>query len=228
MALKQADRRRNRSDQAGLAAGDERFVEFVMQHAGALRGYCLRLASSRWEADDLLQSSLEKALAAYRRNPGRPLARAFLYRIAANAWVDSCRHKREDAAGQADELYAARAAGDAALPPDGDDVRAALETLVACLPAAQRAAVLLVDVWKFSAAEAAELLRTTEGAVKASLHRARQRLRLVQAGIGIADGAQADADEVDAYWHAFRQTDVHRIVRIAGVGTSGPTMLLAS
>lgn len=228
MALRQAGGRRHRLEQAGASIDDGRFVEFVMRHAGALRGYCRRLADSRWEADDLLQSSLEKALAAYRGNPGRQLSRSFLYRIASNAWVDRCRQRREQLTGQAEELYAARAAADADQTPGGDDIRAALEALVAYLPAAQRAAVLLVDVWKFSAAEAAGLLRTTEGAVKASLHRARQRLRLVQAGIGLAGDAEADTDEVDVYWQAFRQTDVLRIVRIAGVGPSGPTMRLVS
>lgn len=52
-----------------------------------------------------------------------------------------------------------------------------METLVDELSPLQRTALLLIDTLKYTAGEAAQLIGSTEGAVKAALHRARVRLR---------------------------------------------------
>ena len=61
----------------------------------------------------------------------------------------------------------------------------ALERALVMLSAAQRAAVVLKDVYGWSCQEIAKEMRTTEGAVKVRLFRARQRLadELASAGV---------------------------------------------
>lgn len=205
--------------------GHGRFEAMVVRHADALLRYCRRKAGTEWEAQDLLQDALEKAYVAFRKNPDRPLAPAYLYRIAANAWVDRCRRSREVPLTLTDDLLGEREGDARRAAADSTDIRSALEALVAHLPALQRTVVLLVDVLRYSAAEAAALLHTTEGAVKASLHRARKRLELLQSGLGLVEtkpGSEVDQAEVDAYLHAFQQMDAQRIVRIAGGLPSQP------
>ncbi len=60
---------------------------------------------------------------------------------------------------------------------DASEVRDALEMMIASLPPRQRVIMLLTDVFDFTAPEVATMIDTTEGAVKAALHRARTTLR---------------------------------------------------
>jgi len=53
-----------------------------------LKRYCLAKAGSTWDADDLLQETLIKAYRWHARFPERELTKPFLFRIAANAWID--------------------------------------------------------------------------------------------------------------------------------------------
>jgi RNA polymerase sigma-70 factor (ECF subfamily) len=52
-----------------------------------------------------------------------------------------------------------------------------LEFLLRRLPLSQAAILLLVDVFQFTPKETGDMLNSTEGAVKAMLHRARTRIR---------------------------------------------------
>lgn len=155
-------------------AGYETFAEMTFSLQSDLRRYCRAKAGSEWDADDLLQESLIKAYRWHTRFPERELTKPFLFRIAANAWVDLCRSRKwESRVGQLEEHS-----------NDGSyeewspwDVREALELLSDRLEPRQVVLILLIDVFRFTAKETGKLFGQTEGSVKAALNRARTRLK---------------------------------------------------
>nr|WP_245363733.1 RNA polymerase sigma factor [Cohnella thailandensis] len=138
-----------------------------------LRRYCLARTGSAWDADDLLQEALIKAYRWHTRFPNREITKPFLFRIAANAWVDICRSRQlQPQAGQLEEH----------LVGSYDewsrwDVREALELLSDRLEPKQVVLILLIDVFHFTAKETGMLFGQSEGSVKAALKRARTRLK---------------------------------------------------
>jgi len=147
------------------------FDQFILKFESDLRSYCRMLTGTPWDADDLYQDTIMKALKAQEKLLAHPAPRAFLFRIASNAWIDECRKRKADV-GLPD--------GYEALSADLDeysiDIKDSLEFLVSAVPPFQAAVVLLADVFDYSSREIADMLETTEGAAKAALHRARKRL----------------------------------------------------
>lgn len=155
------------------AAWDE-YIDVLAPFRPALHAYCRRLTGNIWDAEDLVQEAIVKgfgALGAASRPIDNP--RAYITRIATNAWVDVVRRRAaEDRA-----LAAAAAESAAAERVDGEEVRDAAATLIEDLAPRERAAVLMKDVLDFSLQEVADVLGTTANAVKAALYRGRTRLR---------------------------------------------------
>lgn len=149
-----------------------RFELEIEPHRAELWQYCRRLTGSAWDAEDLVQETLQRALANLANLWQAVDPRAYVFRIATNAWID---RKRVDARAELRELFDE-------LPsrqPDLDarvDAHAALGHLVRVLTPLQRVVFLLCETLGFRAREAAQVLGTTEGAVKAALHRARVSL----------------------------------------------------
>ena len=140
-----------------------------------LHRYCARMTGSAIDGEDVVQSALVKAIEALPRSG--PIARpdAWLFRIAHNAALDFLRGRarREAMFPERD----AEAIDDPADPiADRQNVAAGLRTLMQ-LPAAQRSAVILMDVLGYSLQEIAPILEATVPAVKAALHRGRGTLR---------------------------------------------------
>ncbi|WP_372629373.1 RNA polymerase sigma factor [Cohnella sp.] len=160
----------------------------------ALRKYCLSLTESVWEAEDLAQDAWLKALGGPRFDT-HPNPEAYLLRIAKNAWIDRARRGVK----LSRILKTVR-------PPEGEaacgamEMEAAFRALAEHLPPLQRAAFLLRDVLGYSSAETADLLRVTEGAAKAALHRARRNLPRVQEDLENGEvGTAADQPGLAAY-----------------------------
>ncbi|HEX7037130.1 MAG TPA: RNA polymerase sigma factor [Pseudomonadales bacterium] len=154
-----------------------RFLALVDPLRPDLFRYCRRLTGNVWDAEDLIQDTLEQAFArlgAIEHEIGSP--RAYVLRIASNLWVDRLRRNEREA--RALEAPPAEpAAGDPGGAAEADQrVRDAADRLLADLPPQERAAVLLKEVFELSLDETAHALGTTVGAVKAALHRGRSRL----------------------------------------------------
>nr|WP_238357920.1 RNA polymerase sigma factor [Cohnella zeiphila] len=140
---------------------------------GDLRRYCLAKAGSEWDADDLLQESLLKAYRWHTRFPNREITKPFLFRIAANAWVDLCRSRKwEPRVGPLEAHHIGSYEEWSQW-----DVREALELLSDRLEPKQVVLILLIDVFHFTAKETGKLFGQSEGSVKAALKRARTRLK---------------------------------------------------
>ena len=149
----------------------------LIEHLPRLRRYARALTGDINRADDLVQDTLERALAKLDLwQPGSDL-RAWLFTLMHNLFVHQIRIKRpqetvmEDAldepvSGGQMEALAAR------------DIHAAL----ARLPEEQREVLLLVGLEQFGYAEAAQVLGVPTGTVMSRLSRARERMRQMLAG----------------------------------------------
>lgn len=182
--------------------GSSDIPEWIGEHQQALRRYCRSLAGSPWEGDDLAQDTWLKVWSALLGGKDdEQITRAYLYRVAHNAWIDRSRKRTVSVVREPveDEWHAPQVST--------LDVCTAIETLVQTLVPAQRTALLLVDILKYSAAEAAELTGSTEGAVKAALHRARTKLKMAVAGNNDDKGNQAKDKDKDRYRDRANEED---------------------
>jgi RNA polymerase sigma-70 factor, ECF subfamily len=135
--------------------------------------YCCRLTGNVWDGEDLLQDALVRVFSllgkidANLENP-----RAYIIRTATNLWIDSVRRRaREQAALQLE----AASEPTQTLQAD-DDARPAARALFQKLHPQERAAILMKEVLDLSLDETAAMLKTSTGAVKSALSRARDRL----------------------------------------------------
>jgi RNA polymerase sigma-70 factor (TIGR02960 family) len=207
------------------------------QHRAELTAYCCRMLRSPFEAEDAVQMTLFRAWRGFDRLDrfeGRASLRSWLYRIATNVCLDMLKDKGRHVRPM--DLGPARAAEAANLPtrakamwiepipnnalaPDGDPaevavtretIRLAFVAALQCLRARQRAVLLLCEVLRWKATEAAQLLDTTVAAVNSALQRARATLET--SGMRSTDsGAEMDDAQrglLARYVEAFEAYDI--------------------
>ena len=170
-------------------------------HRRELTAHCYRMLASPFEAEDAVQETFIRAWRGFERFEGRSSLRSWLYRIATNVCLDMLggreRRARPMDLGPAGEPVVANLhtrpevtwiepMPDAlVVAEEGDpaDVTVARETMrlafVAALqhlPPRQRAVLILCEVLRWHASEAAELLETTVASVNSALQRARATL----------------------------------------------------
>ncbi|MEK5415501.1 sigma factor-like helix-turn-helix DNA-binding protein [Paenibacillus sp. FSL L8-0708] len=124
------------------------------------------------------------------RSTNHPNPEALLFRIARNTWIDIMRRK----ATLSRVLELDQSPTEASAEYGSFEIEAAFQALQGHLSPLQQAVFLLRDVLGHSAMEAADILDTTEGAIKAALHRARQALPLVRQELLQADGPSLPQD----------------------------------
>jgi RNA polymerase sigma-70 factor (ECF subfamily) len=109
------------------------------------------------------------------------------------------------------------------LPPEADpaevavardSVRLAFVAALQHLPARQRAALILCEVLRWQAAEAAELLGTSVAAVNSALQRARATLGSAGAGELAPEVTTDRRALLDRYVDAFERYDIDSLVRL--------------
>lgn len=152
------------------------FRQHLLDAIPRLRRYARTLAFDAAEADDLTQTTLERALARWRQfDAGRDLL-VWLLSIAHNAHLDGRRRAARLLVTDPEEM---QRAADAAGGDPGTDVglRLDLQAALARLAPEQREALLLVCVEQFSYAEVAQVMRTPVGTVMSRVCRARSALR---------------------------------------------------
>jgi RNA polymerase sigma-70 factor (ECF subfamily) len=141
-----------------------------------LRRYARSLVFDNGEADDLTQSTLERALARWHQfDPTRDML-VWLLSIAHNAHLDARRRSSRMAVTDPDELTRAQ---DQQGGDPGTDVGLRLDLLTALrrLGPDQREALLLVCVEQLTYAEVAEVMQVPVGTVMSRLFYARKKLQ---------------------------------------------------
>jgi RNA polymerase sigma-70 factor (TIGR02960 family) len=182
---------RRHTDMTALQLTDEAaFSELVERHRRELQVHCYRMLGSLEESEDLTQETFLRAWRSRETYAGRASLRAWLYRIATNACLDSLdRNPRTPSkSGEVawlqpypDELLEEIPASD---ETDPDALVVARETIelafmvaIQHLPPRARAVLILRDVLSWRAKETAELLDTTVASVNSALQRARAGLK---------------------------------------------------
>jgi RNA polymerase sigma-70 factor (ECF subfamily) len=148
-------------------------IDELPEQVAALRRYALALTGSRYEAEDLVQETLARALSGasgFRRGGN---LRGWLFSIMHNAFISGLRSRRA-AERRLDQDLAERSQRPAQL--DRLEVRDVLAAL-GRLPEAQRTAVVLIALEDFSYGEAARVLGVPIGTLMSRLARGREALR---------------------------------------------------
>lgn len=224
-------------------AGDERaFRELVEPHRRELQLHCYRMMGSLHDAEDAVQETLVSAWRGLDRFEQRASLRTWLYRIATNRCLNMLRAsgRRPRAAGglpfepppptRMSELTYLEpypdawldAVPDAAPGPEAryetrEAVGLAFITALQRLPPTPRAVLVLRDVLGLRAAEAAEMLETSEAGVNSALQRARAALedRLPASRVRAPVPDSADERELaTSFADAIEQGDMDRVVSL--------------
>jgi RNA polymerase sigma-70 factor, ECF subfamily len=204
------------------------------EYRSELTGYCYRMLASPFEAEDAVQETMIRAWRSYDRFEGRSSLRSWLYRIATNVCLDMLQGRERRARpmdlGPAVEPDASnlhvlseatwvQPAPDSLIVPEGDpaDVAVARETVKLAfiaalqhLPARQRASLILCDVLRWKASEAADLLDSSVASVNSALQRARATLAAANAEPGESRPPLDEADKalLARYVTAFEEYDM--------------------
>ncbi len=224
-------------------AGDDRaFAQLTTPYRRELQFHCYRMLGSVSDAEDMLQETLLAAWIALPRFEGRSSLRAWLYRIATNralnalrdrpprpeppkppfqppeptswgdpGWLEPYPDTLLDAAADANPGPAARY-----------ETREAIELSFIAglqkLPPRQRAALVLRDVLGFRTDETAQMLETSEPAVKSALQRARATLAEPHAAssheLTPAPGSERERSIARRFAEAFMAADVTALLSL--------------
>jgi RNA polymerase sigma-70 factor (ECF subfamily) len=155
-----------------LAGFDAEIVDLLPR----LRRLGRVLARSPADADDLVQITVERALA--RRDQWRPGTRldSWMFRIMKNAWIDETRARSRRGAVLAPAEEGEHVGDDGAAGMEARLAAREVEQAMGRLPQDQRLAVALVLVEGLSYEEAAEVLEIPAGTLTSRLVRGRMAL----------------------------------------------------
>lgn len=184
-----------------------RFTEEFEPVRPELYRYCRSLTHSPWDAEDLVQDSLVRAFVNLGTSPSSPdNPRAWLFRVASNHWLNQVKRQREDLAARPPEPVAS--------DTNPRAVREAGGSLVGQLAPKERAAVVLKEAFDFSLEETAEVLSTSVGAVKAALHRGREKLKHSEMKPEPESGRTPCPAVLDEFCRAFNAHDLERLMAL--------------
>jgi RNA polymerase sigma-70 factor, ECF subfamily len=219
-------------------AGQASSTLALEEYRRELTGYCYRMLGSGFEADDAVQETMLRAWKSADRFEGRSSVRSWLYRIATNVCLDMLRGRQRRARpmelGPAsppdpsrlgdqlpEHLWVSPIADDRVLPAESDPaviveakdtIRLAFVTALQHLPPKQRAALILCEVLRWQATEAADLLGTSVPAVNSALQRARTTLAALPEQERPADLRDDHTDLLEKYVDAFERYDMTALV----------------
>ena len=201
--------------------------EQLEQHRSELTAYCYRMLASPFEAEDAVQETMIRAWRGYDRFEGRAALRSWLYRIATNVCFDLLNGRERRARpmdfGPAAEPVVenlnvrpeatwvqpvpdALVADPAELAERRETIKLAFISALQHLPPKQRAALILCEVLRWKASEAAELLETSVASVNSALQRARSTLE--ETGATTEPLTAKDEELLNRYVEAFEAYDI--------------------
>jgi len=167
--------------EGGRASGGdgEEFRREAVACLDGLYGFALSLTRDRLIAEDVVQETYVRALAAHRKAAPGENMRAWLFTILHNVWRNERRRKQptalEDAPGLADRLVAP--GGDPERALERNETQDLVRGAIARLPESFREVVVLRCVEGFSYRDLANILGCPAGTVMSRLARARTILR---------------------------------------------------
>ncbi|GIV34836.1 MAG: RNA polymerase sigma factor RpoE [Chitinophagales bacterium] len=165
---------------------DELFEREMLPHINALYNFAFHLTYNEEDARDLVQETFLKAYRFLNSYEEGTNAKAWLFKILKNAFINEYRRKsREPAKVDYEEVAAYQDLDDAKLAGSldlrqevfqgmiGDEVTRAINAL----PVDFRTVILLCDIEGFTYEEIAKIVDIPIGTVRSRLHRAREMLK---------------------------------------------------
>jgi RNA polymerase sigma-70 factor, ECF subfamily len=214
---------------SAVASAQSATVESLEQYRRELTGYCYRMLGSAFEAEDAVQETMLRAWRSLDHFEGRSALKSWLYRIATNVCYDALagRERRarpmdlgpsqepllENLAELPEVTWITPLPTPDELAEQRDTLRLAFVAALQHLPPKQRAALILCEVLKWQASEAAELLETSVASVNSALQRARATLATADTA------APAELDDearalLERYVSAFEAYDIDRLTEL--------------
>jgi len=190
--------------------GDERaFAAIFRRYGQDLYRYCLATLGNPQDAEEAVQSTMEKALRALPGEDRRIELKPWLYRIAHNESIDMIRRRRETDPAEPDAIASGPSLAATA------ETRARLTALIADLgelPERQRGAVVMRELAGMSFEEIGSALETSPAVARQTLYEARLGLRQAE------EGREMTCDEVkralsDGDGRVVRRRDIRSHLR---------------
>jgi RNA polymerase sigma factor (sigma-70 family) len=141
----------------------------IEDYIPALVAYCRFLTNSSWDGEDIAQETVMKAIEAYGQK-AELISPALLKRIAYNHWIDTVRKRKKETL-ESDITY--NEAKHECTVEDAFDI---VQYLVKHFTPKQAVILFLKEAFCYRSSEIADILGTTEMAVKSILHRLRKRI----------------------------------------------------
>src|SRR5215469_9483671 len=190
-----------------------------------LTGYCYRMLGSAFEADDAVQETM---------------LRSWVYKIATNVCLDALRGEKRRALPMdlgpsspplesllrpwpSEDVWVTPIPDVKVMPEHGDpaeiaamrdSVRLAFVTALQHLPARQRAALILCEVLRLPATEAAQVLDSSVASVNSALQRARATLAELPDHQRPAEVGPENAELLERYVDAFQRYDMKALLAL--------------
>ena len=196
------------------------YVDLLIPIRPDLHAYCRRLTRNLWDAEDLVQDTLLRGFS-HLGHLGQDVGnlRAYMLRAASNAWIDGVRRRTTEERILEEQPPTAQPVP---RPDERTELRDAGAQLLRRLAPQERAAVVLKDVFELKIREIAEILATSEGAVKNALHRGRGRLIEPE---GAPERRAAPSTElVDRFVELYDAKDVPGLVDLMVEGGSAENL----
>jgi RNA polymerase sigma-70 factor, ECF subfamily len=215
-------------------------IQHLETYRSAITGHCYRMLGSFFDAEDATQEAMIRAWKGLDRFDGRASLKNWLYRIATNVCLDEIHNKGrrvrpmeegpafsstpsvEDLVQRPTNVWIEPISDARALPSDSDpserailkqSIRLAFVAALQKLTPKQRAALLLMDVLGFSAAEVAETLDISVASVNSALQRARAALSDKNLSAS-PDLSEPQMEMLNRYVTAFEQYDLDALTSL--------------
>lgn len=149
------------------------FLQEITGHRNDLFKYCRKLTNNPFDAEDLVQETLVQAYGKLAdKHSGVKNVKAYLFRMATNQWIDWTRRSRVTFNSDLvpDQPY---------LMGNFYEVKDTISSMIYFLPPKERVAFVLSEAFESTNDEIAEILGTTEGAVKSALSRGREKMKSI-------------------------------------------------
>jgi len=211
-------------------------VDMLEQLRSELTGFCYRMMGSIFEAEDAVQDTMLRVWQSWDQLREDASRRAWIYRIATNVCLDRLRNAKRRALPMDLSEPAAMVtepkdnlprsswiwpAPDTACDPlhslvSRETVRLSFIAMLQLLPPRQRAVLILLDVFRWSARETANALEMTTAAVNSALQRARATIARSNLRSDEWQGEDAEADQqlLARYVEAFEQYDIAALLAL--------------
>lgn len=187
----------------------QKFDVLIAEYGEGLWNYCRYLTGSPWDGEDLYQETMLKAFGGLYQRFHPTNLKAYLYRIATNTWIDYNRRQKRFIGTLIEEHDLSEEW------EDNLEIEDALEHLFHLFTPRQTAVFLLMEIFQFKADEVAGIVKTTPGAIYATIRRMKNKLKNKKV-VSSTKSLPSENNNlvIQAYLKAFNEGDLNGILAL--------------